>query len=482
MRNSLIFKLIGAFLMVIAIGALVISLLTALSTRQAFRLYNTRSSQAWAVELAPQLANYYAQTRGWQGVESILQPGSGGLFHENGPGSMMGQGRGPGGMNMGGMPAMGQRIILVDARGTVVNDTQQVLTGKQFPAADLSNGVPITVNNQLVGTIIVTPDNIPGTGTPAGDFLAATNRAIVGSVVVAALLALVLGAVLSFQITAPLRQLKKAAGAIAGGDLSQRVKIDSHDELGELGQTFNQMAESLARAETQRQHLVADVAHELRTPLAAIQGTLEGMQDGVLPLDDEQIAALYAETTLLNRLVGDLRLLSLAEAGQLKLERQEVEPGAFLRQVAERARPQAAFRNIRLETDLSSNLPAVSIDTDRITQVLNNLISNALRYTPEGGMITLTASFPQGPADSSLHVAVIDSGAGIEPENLPYVFDRFYRADKSRTRSSGGSGLGLAIVKQLVEAHGGSVLAESPVFQDQNQHGFGTKISFTLPV
>ncbi len=190
--------------------------------------------------------------------------------------------------------------------------------------------------------------------TPAQEFLASVNKAIASSAVIAGVIALILGALLFMQIIAPLRQLKQAAAAIASGDLDQRVAIKSHDEFGELGQTFNHMAESLASIETQRRHLVADVAHELRTPLAAIQGTLEGIQDGVLPLDEEQISALYSETMLLNRLVGDLKLLSLAEAGQLKLERQPTPPGAFIQQVVERAKPQGDQKNIRLETDLAA--------------------------------------------------------------------------------------------------------------------------------
>jgi signal transduction histidine kinase len=483
MRNSLVLKLMGAFLLVIVIGALVISILTSRLTRSAFTLYATRNGQVWALQLAPQLANYYTQTKSWQGVDAFLQSDAGGLISQNGPMNMMGQGRGPGpwrpnpGDRM--MVSMGQRLILVDAQGHVVSDTLNELNGQPIPPTQMNNGAPILVDNRLVGTIIVTPaDNSPS-GTPAGDFFSSVNRAIAGSVVAAGLLALILGAVLSVQITSPLRQLKKAASAIAHGDLNQRVNITSHDEMGELGQTFNLMAESLANAETQRQRLVADVAHELRTPLAAIQGTLEGMQDGVLPLDEEQLAALYTETTLLNRLVGDLRLLSLAEAGQLKLERQEIEPGDFLERVVERAKSQANPKNIRLETAIQAGLPPVWIDSDRITQVLNNLISNALRYTPEGGAITVQASLLEG---DQLQVSVTDTGAGIDAENLPYVFDRFYRADKSRTRSSGGSGLGLAIVRQLVEAHGGSVKAESPIFQGYNQPGSGTRISFTLPI
>jgi two-component system OmpR family sensor kinase/two-component system sensor histidine kinase BaeS len=258
------------------------------------------------------------------------------------------------------------------------------------------------------------------------------------------------------------------------------VDIRSKDEFGELGQTFNGMAESLANAETQRRHMVADVAHELRTPLAAIQATLEGMQDGVLPVNDEQVSALYSETMLLNRLVGDLKLLSLADAGQLRLEKQEVEPAAFIQRIVDRARPQAEQNHVRLEADLQPGLPVLSIDGDRIAQVLNNLIGNALRYTPEGGRITLHGSVVK--PGTAVEISIDDSGPGIDPADLPFIFERFYRADKSRTRASGGSGLGLAIVKQLVEAHGGTVRADSPIYQDGHQQGYGTRLAFTLPI
>jgi signal transduction histidine kinase len=481
MRNSLIFKLMGTFLLVIAIGSAVIAILISQATRNAFNLYTTRSGQVWALRLAPDLADYYAQAHNWNGVDAVLQSDFGAQITSGGMG--MGQGRGFGqgqqNANSGMMAGMGQRLILADEKGQVIGDTQDELMGKQISANELKNGAAITVDNNLVGTLIVTPNDLVNSNTPASEFLASVNQAIVSSAVIAGLIALILGTVLFLQITKPLRQLKKAATAIASGDLNQRVSIRSHDELGELGLTFNQMAESLANAETQRRHLVADVAHELRTPLAAIQGTLEGMQDGILPLDEEQVAALHSETMLLNRLVDDLKLLSLAEAGQLKLERQETEPGILIRQIVERVNPQADQKNIRLEMDLQSNLPVVWMDSDRITQVLNNLIGNALRYTPESGTIKVQGSFI--PSTNSLEVSVSDTGQGINPEDLPYVFDRFYRADKSRNRSSGGSGLGLAIVKQLVEAHGGKVLAESPIFQGDNQQGFGTKISFTIP-
>ena len=486
MRNSLIFKLMGAFLLVIAIGALVISWLVSQATRSAFNLYTTRNGQAWAQRLAPVLADFYSRDGSWQGVDVVLQSGlsslnpSGGMGYGNGQGQGrgMGFGRGSTGSSMGGM--MAQRMILADGQGVVISDTQDELNGKQLSSAEVKNGTPVIVNDNLVGTLIVTPNDFAGPATPAGEFLASVNQSIITAIIIASIIALILGAVLFLQITAPLRQLKKASVAIAGGDLSQRVTIHSRDELGELGQAFNHMAESLADAETQRQHLVADVAHELRTPLAAIQATAEGMLDGVLPLDEEQVASIHTETLLLNRLIGDLRLLSLAEAGQLKLERQEINLGGLVSQVVERSKPQAMQKDITLGVEVQNNLPPVWIDSDRITQVLNNLIGNALRYTPKDGTITVGVA-PAPGLTNTVQVSVANTGPGIDPEALPFVFDRFYRSDKSRSRASGGSGLGLAIVKQLVEAHGGKVDVVSPVFRSADHQEYGTRISFTLP-
>jgi two-component system sensor histidine kinase BaeS len=373
---------------------------------------------------------------------------------------------------------MEQRLILTDSAGLVLADTSAELNGQTLSSTGLLNGFPITLNGNTVGVIIVTPFDLTSQSI-GGQFIATVNQSIVTSAVIAGLIALLLGAILFLQITAPLRQLKKAAAAISHGDLSQRVKLRSRDELGELSQTFNHMAESLEQSQTQRQHMMADIAHELRTPLAVIQANLEGMQDGILPVNPDQVASLHRETLLLNRLIDDLRLLSLAEAGELKLERQSTKMDALIRQAVERLQSQAQLKGISLGVEVPENLPAVITDTDRISQVLNNLISNALRYTPEGGKIMVRAEALS--AERSIQVSVTDTGSGIDPQALPYVFDRFYRADKSRARFSGGSGLGLAIVKQLVEAHGGKVTAFSPVFQNSDQSGYGTRITFTLP-
>jgi two-component system, OmpR family, sensor histidine kinase BaeS len=353
------------------------------------------------------------------------------------------------------------------------------LVGQKLSSSALSTGAPILVDGEHVGTVFVTPTGF-SSSTPAGLFLSSVNRSIILSVIVASGAALLLGWALFAQITAPLRRLKTAASAISQHDLSQRVVVNSHDELGDLSQAFNQMAQSLEKAEGQRRRMMADIAHELRTPLSVIQANLEGMLDGVLPLDAGQVIALHEETLLLNRLVSDLRLLSLAEAGELALERQETDLGDLLHRVVERLGGQARQKGIVLEAEISDNLPKVWIDPGRITQVLDNLISNSLRYTPKDGRITIRSGIVQN-HPGLVEVSVTDTGSGIEPEALPYIFDRFYRADGSRTRSSGGSGLGLAIVKQLVEAQGGGVEAFSPVFQADGDRGYGTKIQITLP-
>jgi two-component system OmpR family sensor kinase/two-component system sensor histidine kinase BaeS len=297
---------------------------------------------------------------------------------------------------------------------------------------------------------------------------------------VAGAIALLLGFLLFNQITAPLRAMQKAAGRIANGDLQTRVEVKSSDELGDLAESFNDMVENLASAEDQRRQLAADVAHELRTPLAAIQATLEGMQDGVLPTDQEQIGSLVSETVLLNRMVEDLRLLSQAEAGRLELDLQPVTPNDLIFKAVGLMQPVAQQKGVTVIATPPVSLPQVHGDTDRLIQVLNNLVANSLRYTPAGGTVTLAAAFPS--ASKGVVFSVTDIGTGIDPRDLPHVFDRFYRADKSRSRESGGSGLGLAIVKQLVEAHGGKVSAESPIFPADGQPQIGTRITFTIPL
>jgi len=481
MKNSWLFKLIGAFLVIIALGGLVTSVFTSRATLRAFDLYTTRSGQIWARRLAPDLADYYSLTNSWQGIDFFLQETS--LIQQHQP--MMGQGSGKNNPQADSsdesmMGALGQRLILADNEGVVIYDSLNELTGNQLTQIEIIKGIPVIVNKNIVGTLLVTPGSQSATTTLANEFQTSVRRAIFSSTLIASITALALGALLFFQITAPMRKLQKAALAIAEGDLSQRVEIQGEDEFAQLGETFNKMAANLSQAEVHRQHLMADVAHELRTPLTAIQGTIEGMQDGILPCDADQLTTLLAETTLLNRLIEDLRLLSLAETKQLKLVRQPIDINNLIEQIVERSLPHANLKEIKLSHQLQTGLPALQMDPDRIAQILNNLINNAMRYTPKDGVIEISTVQPNslGP----VIISVKDSGTGISAEDLPHVFDRFYRADKSRSRASGGSGLGLAIVKELVEAHGGTIKVESPVFESESQDGKGTCFVMEFPI
>jgi two-component system OmpR family sensor kinase/two-component system sensor histidine kinase BaeS len=423
----------------------------------------------------------------------LVQPsgsmsGIGGQTGQTMPGGMgprMRGGQVPGSIVNGNMwSMMGHRVIVADTSGKIVSDSSGQANGAVLSTDQLAGGEAIQVAGQKAGTVLVGAAR-PLPGTPADEFLRALNNSILVAVLAAGAAAMVLGSLLFFQITAPLRNLKAAAGAIAAGDLTQRVQVRTRDELGDLGLVFNNMAESLSRVEAQRRQMVADVAHELRTPLSVMQANLEAMQDGILPLDAGEIASLHEETVLLSRLVADLHLLSLAEAGQLKLERVKIEPGELVRKSTERLYQRAQERGVEINVKPSPPLPPVSADAGRINQGMVNLVSNALRYTDPGGKITVRVETPPEAAVRSVPevlVSVTDTGCGIPESDLPHIFDRFYRADKSRTRASGGSGLGLAIVKYIVEAHGGRVWAESPARTAAQKQDRGTRISFTLPL
>jgi two-component system OmpR family sensor kinase/two-component system sensor histidine kinase BaeS len=328
------------------------------------------------------------------------------------------------------------------------------------------------VNGQTVGTLIDQSPASTALDAAQQDFLNHVNLAILIAGVAASVIALVIGFFLFYQITSPLNALAVASQKIATGDLTARVVNPREDEIGQVGRSFNAMADSLGKSETARRNMIADIAHELRNPLGVIQGQLEGMIDGVFPTTPEQIASIYDETLLLNRLVGDLRDLALADAGQLQITRYETDLCALIERTVSAFALQAIEKNIELKMDVTASIPEITIDPHRIEQVLRNLIGNALRHTNEG-RINVRCAVDGG--QKMVRVSVSDTGTGIESEDLPHVFERFYRGDKSRSRSSGGAGLGLAIAKQLVNAHGGEIGVESQV-------GKGTVFWFTLPI
>jgi signal transduction histidine kinase len=283
-----------------------------------------------------------------------------------------------------------------------------------------------------------------------------TRAAVIGGLIAGGV-ALLLALYLSSRLSHPVRLLTAAAQRLSSGDLSQRVAIQGEDELAELGQTFNRMAGSLQTAQESRRAMTADIAHELRNPLAVQRAHLEALQDGIYPLTGENLGPVLAQNVLLTRLVEDLRMLAQADAGQLELNFSQVDLSDLTARVVARYRPQADALKVAIAFETVSDCPAVPADPERIEQVLGNLLSNALRFVPEGGKINLTLTCE--PKEMSLTVR--DDGPGIPTEALPRLFERFYRADRGRSRQDGGSGLGLAIARQIVELHGGSISVEN---------------------
>jgi len=277
--------------------------------------------------------------------------------------------------------------------------------------------------------------------------------------VVGLLLGILLSILLSRGVTRPVTQLAQAAQAIGQRELGYRVAATGSQELQDLAESFNRMAEQLEQAEANRRNLMADVAHELRTPLAVLNGNLRAMLDGVHELNEAEIALLYEQTHHLNRLVDDLRQLSLAEANQLSLNPQPVDLARLVGETAAHFEPLAREQGISLSTNLDKPLVHTSLDEQRLRQVLHNLLSNAFRFTPRGGSVQISARAV--PDEHTVEITVRDSGAGISAEALPHIFDRFYPAGESTSPDRTGSGLGLAIVKAIVAAHGGSISAHS---------------------
>lgn len=302
-------------------------------------------------------------------------------------------------------------------------------------------------------------------------FRAGVFEALAWAAGAAVLVAVLISLLFSRNILLPLRDMMQASQRISEGHYDERVEADGVDELGQLARRFNRMAEKLHQVESMRRQLIGDVSHELRTPLTAIKGSMEGLMDGILPASDETYQQIHQEADRLNRLVDDLQELSRVEAGAYELDLRPTQIAPMMETLAKRFRGQFESKRVGLSLSLPADLPPVLADEHRILQVLTNLTANALQYTPEGGTVTISAARANG----TVRIKVRDTGAGIAPEHLSHLFDRFYRVDKSRSRAAGGgSGIGLTIAKYLVEAHGGEIQVES---EGKDK---GSAFSFTL--
>ena len=465
MIHSLRFRLLLAFALVILVVVGAIYLFVRQTTGGEIHRYGERSEQARIGRVAFEMHRYYREHGDWEGIQPYVEQW-GNLY--------------------------GKRIILTDSSGLVVADSQGELLGQQYhpdtpgislpPSPDQGDlswqhnpsdgpglSLPPPWEGSSMGTFFISPE--PSEFFPSPVSLSQTiNRFLLWGALLAIATALLITFFLSRRISEPVKALTLAAGKLGRGDLSQRVKSKDKGEVGELAQAFNAMAESLQRSEQLRRNMIADVAHELRTPLSNLRGYLEAIHDGVIKPEPEALRSVGEEAILLSRLVDDLQELSLAEAGELKLDCRKRDIVKLVKQTVAVRQSQAAAKGISLSTDLPKKLPLVNIDSHRISQVLLNLIDNAIAHTASGGVVTVAARR----LDNCLEISVEDTGQGIPAGDLPNVFERFYRVDKSRARATGGAGLGLAIARYLVEAHNGKINVQSEL-------GKGSRFTFTLP-
>ncbi|MCE2462967.1 MAG: HAMP domain-containing protein [Dehalococcoidia bacterium] len=445
MFYSIRWRLLFSFVVVIGVALGMAAFFASRAANTEIEQYQDRTEALRSERLQAMLAREYAQSQGWQEAQGMLE--------------QIGE-------------IYSQRVIVVNRGGQVVADSHSLLVGRFMVGPVKSDRRLVVVGpGGDVGTMLVNPEPLPGETEvlPVETNVPSLSRIFIWSGILAGGVALILTLFLSRRILAPVESLSRAARALAGGDFSRRVEARSKDEVSELGRTFNTMADELARTEEIRSSLVADVAHELRTPLSNVKGYLEAIKDGVVSPDEATLESMHEEVLLLTRLIEDLQELALAESGRMTLHIELCDLAELARKAVVSIQPQAEAKDIKLRMYAASEV-LIHADPGRIGQVIRNLLVNASNYTPSGGSIRVVVNRREDEA----WVSVEDTGSGIPNEELPHVFERFHRVDRSRSRATGGVGLGLTIAKQLVEAHGGKIMVSS-------QNGKGSTFTFTIP-
>jgi two-component system OmpR family sensor kinase/two-component system sensor histidine kinase BaeS len=461
-------RLTLAFVLVALLAGSVTTAAILGTTHSHFTGYRNIQNDMRIAEVQELLGAYYAAQGSWQGVSDLLMPSHQSMM--SGMQHIMGTGMSAAMTGMMALMDLGaSRVRLVGEDGRLVADSAGTADG-QVSQTELAAGYPVVVGGRTVGTLLLDRPAVPPMSPLDQQYTRSVTVSALLSGLAAALAAGLVGLILARRITKPVITLAATADKLAGRDLGARVRVQGHDELATLAQQFNRMAEQLERQEQSRRSMVADVAHELRTPVAILRGQFEALQDGAIEPTPEVLLPLHDEVLRLGRLLDDLQALSLADAGRLPLQRRLLSPGSLAEAASAAFAPAAQDKAVAFQCVVAPNLPEIDVDADRLKQVLLNLLGNALRHTTSGHEITLRLEA----RESDVVFSVADTGEGIAAEDLPHVFDRFYRAEKSRSRASGGSGLGLAISRGIVEAHGGLIWAESTV-------GQGSHFSFTIP-
>ena len=461
---SLFQKGLLAFAVVILVAVTTVAALAGYSTETEFRRYAAANNQRTR-RLMDSLVAYYREQGDWGEVQQAFA----GLVDSPG-----GHGRQEGPTEQGGVAAQGGGDIVyrvADVDRWILATTEGELQGR-LSDAEISAALPLFLDDTLVGYLALDVPGGANTGLDehANAFLTQLRWALAIGAGVAFLVGLLIAGLLTRSIVSPLRTLTRTAETISQGQFDVRAEVRGADEIARLSTTFNAMAANLEWAEQARQSQTADIAHELRNPLAVLQSSLEALADGIYAPTPENIDPALDQVQLLNRLVEDLRTLALADAGQLTLELQPVDVNALLARVAEGYRDGFRANGVVLTLDLADSLPETMGDYARLSQVVNNVLTNAIRYVPAGCDVWVKSL----PEDVGVTVSVIDNGPGVQEDQLEYLFDRFWRGEPSRSRHTGGSGLGLTIAYQILEAHGGRIWAEL-------SEGGGLTVNFWLP-
>jgi len=435
-------RLFISFILVALVSILSLLILIRQGALQEVRTYMFRGGMAGLEGIVTDLEDHYHLINSWSGVEDVLM--------DAGPGQ--GKRRGNQGNPVGTGGMMSQRLVLTDVQGYIITDSRNPNAVGKFEQSDLQQAIPLQVNGETVGYLVHEGGMVFGSGDDI-ELLSRLTRSAYIAAGIAIIFALLLALLLSSRLLKPVRALTQAAQDLSGGDLTKRVTPQGEDELAVLGKTFNEMAASLENAEQSRRAMTADIAHELRTPLAVQRAQLEALQDGVYAPTEENLGALLEQNILLTRLVADLRTLALADAGQLQLEKIPTNLGQLAARVAEQFGPQAAEMGIEIQFLQHNGCQEIDLDPGRVEQIIGNLITNALRYTPENSWVKIETHCTK----ELVGLTVCDNGSGISEADQAQIFERFYRADQSRSRTEGGTGLGLAIARQLAEVQGGQL-------------------------